>query len=201
MVRINPNHPPTAHQARFGAETPNGTGNGAGIRGAQAFEGFAQQARPGESTAASRPMGQRLKAFFRGDIKGAFFRAVKMALLRPRGWAETAISLMAFGGIPVFFLKNLAEGLIGANTWVAAGKRMTIFNVTGAHNSAFHVGYRGGDLLADQNRTVWGALKGLLTGKDPFDQAVAKVWKEGGEAGRTALKNAGIDLNKAGIEA
>lgn len=85
-----------------------------------------------------------------------------MAVARPRGWVQTAISLMAFGGVPVFFFKDLAEGLIGANTWVKASKRFKVTNFSEAHNPALHVEFSRGNLHVDQNRTVWDAVKACL---------------------------------------
>ncbi|MBK8190701.1 MAG: hypothetical protein IPK79_09675 [Vampirovibrionales bacterium] len=199
MVRIQ-NFNTGVAQAHFGAEAGNGAGNASNTRTPDAsspFKGFTDHA--ADNNAPRRAIGDRFRSFFRGDVKGALWRATKMAVARPRGWVQTAISLMAFGGVPVFFFKDLAEGLIGANTWVKASKRFKVTNFSEAHNPALHVEFSRGNLHVDQNRTVWDAVKGLFTGREAFDQQIARVWNEGGEAGRDALRKSGVNLKKAGI--
>jgi hypothetical protein len=144
---------------------------------------------PGPVTAdqVNIPKAKRSK-FFQGGLGAGLGRAFKMAILRPRGWLETAIDItvMMFSGFlvpPPFITKHFIEGLVGANTFFKTGKRSTLTNLSGAHNKKFYVGSK--ELGIDQNRTVWGALKSLVTRKpDAFDRAKFEVEQAAAKAAK-----------------
>ncbi len=76
------------------------------------------------------------------------FRTLKMAFLRPRGWAEIALYFTGiFSWVPLLFhAKHFAEGFMGCDS-LFFKRRFVLTNLSGAKNSNHEGGgLFGGDI-------------------------------------------------------
>lgn len=77
----------------------------------------------------------------RGSVMEGIFRTLKMAFLRPRGWAEIALYFTGiFSWVPLLFhAKHFAEGFMGCDS-LFFKRRFVITNLSGAKNSNYEGG-------------------------------------------------------------
>ena len=85
----------------------------------------------------------------RGSVMEGIVRTLKMAFLRPRGWAEIALYFTGiFSWVPLLFhAKHFAEGFMGCDS-LFLKRRFVITNLSGAKNS----NYEGGGLFGGEKK-------------------------------------------------